>query len=93
MKLINLNTDFKIPFNVIVDELYSAIDMHTCAGLSKYICEKEGINDETVQFMYDNGIVITDDTIIKYASEFFDTEFQDKFCNNIVNRIIDLMVA
>lgn len=60
---------------LIVDTIYSKIDESDCATLSKYICKKEGIGPEQVTFMYENGIVISNETIIKGAIEFFGPDF------------------
>ena len=59
----------------LVNEMYSRIEEEDCVTLSKYICKCNDISPEDVSFMYDNGICLSNETIIKGARELFGEEF------------------
>ena len=64
-----------IDTELLINEMYSRIDEYDCITLSKYICKCNDISPEDVNFMAENKIYLSDETIIQGARELFGEEF------------------
>ena len=68
----------------LVNEMFSRIDEYDCETLLQYICKSNGISEEDVKFMFDNGIYLSNETIIKGVRELFGEEFYFNLIQSVV---------
>lgn len=69
--------------DVLVNEMYYRIDEYDFVTLVKYICKCNNISSEEIMFMYDNGIYLSYETIIKGVRELFGEDFYIKCVNSL----------
>lgn len=67
----------------LVNEMYCRIGDYDCLTLIKYICQCNNISSDEIMFMYNNGISLSHETIIKGVRELFGEDFYIKCVNSI----------